>query len=168
MKINLTSNKMKNKKIKNWNQFISVRFEDEYENIEGFTPNDLYNDAAQLVSRGATLLSGEEESYDNEGWNHYNNMDDKIVVELRKLNTEEAIEMMTALRKKEKQWSMNYEHDLLLIFWLAIDKGDTKVLNEMIDYDVSFKHIAILAFRRCWEMHEKWGTGTGDNKIGRK
>ena len=83
-------------------------------------------------------------------------------------NTEEAIEMMTALRKKEKQWSMNYEHDLLLIFWLAIDKGDTKVLNEMIDYDVSFKHIAILAFRRCWEMHEKWGTGTGDNKIGRK
>jgi len=47
---------------------------------------------------------------------------------------------------------MNYEHDLMVIFWLAVDKLDIKVVNEIINYDMAFRHNALLALKSKSEM----------------
>jgi len=38
-------------------------------------------------------------------------------------NTEEAIEILCEKRSQEtRQWHLNFEHDVIIAFWLAIEK----------------------------------------------
>ncbi len=46
-------------------------------------------------------------------------------------------------KKKEKRsWEKNIEYDILLAFWLAIDRENTKIADWLIDWDISLRYIA--------------------------
>lgn len=47
---------------------------------------------------------------------------------------------------------MDYEHDLLLAFWLAIHKEDIAVASNLIDWDPSLRYMATLAFHGKREL----------------
>ena len=65
-------------------------------------------------------------------------------------HSEEAQQHLTQIRLS-KLWEYDYEHDALLAFWLAVHKGDIQTVRTILDYDVSFRYIACLAFHRRLE-----------------
>ena len=59
----------------------------------------------------------------------------------------ESDEALTALREKraESKWDKDYEHDLLMAFWLAIHKEDVLVAQQLIDFDPTLRYLTVLA-----------------------
>ena len=43
-------------------------------------------------------------------------------------------------RKEKRSWEKNIEYDILLAFWLAIDRENTKIADWLIDWDVSLRY----------------------------
>lgn len=58
-------------------------------------------------------------------------------------------------RNDKKLWDQIYEHDAMLAFWLAIDRGDIQLVKNLIDWDVGFRYTACLAFYRKKEKNVK-------------
>jgi len=48
----------------------------------------------------------------------------------------------------ESKWSLAYEHDLLMAFWLAVHKEDVVVVSALIDWDPSLRYVSALAIKR--------------------
>lgn len=46
-----------------------------------------------------------------------------------------------------KCWELGYEHDLLLAYWLAIQKEDITVASSLVDFDTSLRYITTLAMK---------------------
>ena len=61
-------------------------------------------------------------------------------------NTDEAIKELHIVRQK-KQWKKEYEHDILMAFWFAIDMQNIELANKLINWDLSIRYIAILAIK---------------------
>ena len=62
-----------------------------------------------------------------------------------------------ALRMIEEQrltntWELNYEHTLLISFWLAIQKEDLRVATYLMNFDPYLRYVATLAFKGKEEM----------------
>ena len=50
--------------------------------------------------------------------------------------------------RSKKIWEAQYEHDLILAFWLAVDKEDTWLASILMNFDPSIRFIATLALNR--------------------
>ena len=73
-------------------------------------------------------------------------------------NTENAINELHLVRLK-KQWKYEYEHDLLMAFWLAIDHENIELANKLMNWDLSLRYIAALAIRGKEEMPKDFKPG---------
>ena len=66
--------------------------------------------------------------------------------EIFKGNSEEALDLLNQSRLT-KCWELGYEHDLLLAYWLAIQKEDITVASSLVDFDTSLRYITTLAMK---------------------
>lgn len=48
-------------------------------------------------------------------------------------------------KRLDTEWEMGYEHDLLLAYWLAIQKEDIRVASALVDFDQSLREMTTLA-----------------------
>ena len=80
-------------------------------------------------------------------------------------NTAEAKEALSDERlKHEKKWALEFEHDCLLAFWLAVDRGNIEIAKQLLDYDYHFRYIATLAFKRRKEKPARQKESSKDGK----
>ena len=56
---------------------------------------------------------------------------------------EELIEL-----RNEKHWEKEYEHDLMLAFWLAIHREDLYLIEKLINWDIQLRYLVTLAVKR--------------------
>jgi hypothetical protein len=66
--------------------------------------------------------------------------------------------------RQKKQWKKEYEHDLLIAFWFAIDMLNIELANKLINWDLSIRYIAVLAIRGLKERPKDF-TIRHKNKI---
>ena len=64
--------------------------------------------------------------------------------EIFKGNSELALALLNDTRLKKK-WELGYEHDLLLAYWLAIQKEDIRLASSLVDFDISLRELTTLA-----------------------
>ena len=51
-----------------------------------------------------------------------------------------------------KEWNQDFEFDLIVAFWMAIEKEDFKLANSLMSYDISLKCITTLAMQDISEL----------------
>ena len=61
--------------------------------------------------------------------------------------SQKALDLLNATRA-ENIWEGKYEYDIILAFWLAIQKEDIQVAAHLINFDLQLRYIATLAFYR--------------------
>lgn len=74
------------------------------------------------------------------------NIKTKYLKELYKGEGQKAWLSYNQVKNDKKYWEKEYEHDAILAFWLAIDRGDITFLRSLLDWDISFRYIACLAY----------------------
>ena len=74
------------------------------------------------------------------------NIHTKYLKELYRGEGRKAWLSYNAVKNEKKLWEKGYEHDAILAFWLAIDKGEIEFLRSLVDWDISFRYVACLAF----------------------
>ena len=82
-------------------------------------------------------------------------------------NTDEAIKELHIVRQK-KQWKKEYEHDLLMAFWFAIDMQNIELANKLINWDLSIRYIAVLAIRGLKERPKNFKVRHQNKVLGMK
>ena len=50
--------------------------------------------------------------------------------------------------KQAKKWKMQFEHDVLVAFWVAIHAENLEVANKLMSLDPMLRYVACLAFKR--------------------
>jgi len=56
------------------------------------------------------------------------------------------------LLQTTKEWKQDFEFDLIVAFWMAVEKEDFKLANSLMSYDISLKCIATLAMQDISEL----------------
>ena len=62
--------------------------------------------------------------------------------------SQKALDNLNKEVRSKKTWELQYEHDLLLAFWLAVDKEDIWLTSILMNFDPSIRFIATLALKR--------------------
>lgn len=54
---------------------------------------------------------------------------------------------MAALRetRSKSKWDKEYEHDVLMAFWLAIHKENVEIAQMLLDFDPPLRYLTVLA-----------------------
>lgn len=63
----------------------------------------------------------------------------------------EALKEFDILMQK-KNWGNDFQHDLLICFWLAVHCEDVALTNRIMDYDIYLRQLVALAVKRKPEM----------------
>lgn len=50
-----------------------------------------------------------------------------------------------------KRWELEWEHDMLMAFWLAIDRNNLPLVRHLASTDLSLRYIAVLNMKRKLE-----------------
>lgn len=53
---------------------------------------------------------------------------------------------------QKKNWENDFQHDLLICFWLAVHCEDVALTNRIMDYDIYLRQLVALAVKRKPEM----------------
>ena len=62
-------------------------------------------------------------------------------------NRSEALKILQEYRQNKK-WDLELEHDVMVAFWLAIDKLDVEMFLQLMGIDLSLRYLAVIAFKR--------------------
>ena len=54
---------------------------------------------------------------------------------------------MLNANRQVKKWELNYEHDLILAYWLSIQMEDIRVASSLVNFDTSLRYITCLAIK---------------------
>jgi len=77
----------------------------------------------------------------------YLNNADAAIEELTKMRST-AVGEKDEMKGNKKKWSFDLEHDIMIAFWLAVDRENIRIANSILDYDINLRKIATLAYRR--------------------
>ena len=61
-------------------------------------------------------------------------------------NSEDALKFLNEERLTNN-WELNYEHTLLVAFWLAVQKENCKVATNLMNHDLFLRYITTLAIK---------------------
>lgn len=68
--------------------------------------------------------------------------------------------------RPKKRWDREWEHDMLMAIWLAIDKGNMELVKLLAANDISLRYIIILALKRKKEKPAKFKPKKGKKANG--
>lgn len=71
-------------------------------------------------------------------------------------NSEEAMNNLREVRS-QSHWDKEYEHHLLMAFWLAIHKENIEVAQQLLDFDPTIRYLTVLAINGKHEPQRKKG-----------